>query len=60
MRRAVIALTLCSLLGACAILQDAYDDRRSDECRQLPSPNDQIECERGAFDEGVARRAQER
>jgi hypothetical protein len=53
MRRALICLGLCALLSACAIGQDIYDDRRIDECRDLPTPNERLDCERAARDEAA-------
>ena len=50
MRRAVLVLSLCALIAGCAIGQDLYDERRIDECRDLPTPNERIDCERTARD----------
>jgi len=53
MRAALLSVSLCVLLGACAIGQDIYDDRRIDECRELPTPNERLDCERAARDDAA-------
>lgn len=53
MKRALLCISLSALLGACAIGQDIYDDRRIDECRELPTPNERLDCERAARDEAT-------
>lgn len=50
MRRALSSLFICGLVASCAIGQDLYDERRIDECRDLPTPNERIDCERAARD----------
>ncbi|MEL6862471.1 MAG: hypothetical protein AAGL11_11580 [Pseudomonadota bacterium] len=50
MRRALLILSLCTLVASCAIGQDLYDERSVDECRDLPTPNERIDCERSARD----------
>ena len=50
MRRVLGITLLCGLLASCAIGQDLYDERRIDECRDLPTPNERIDCERSARD----------
>ena len=50
MRAAICITCLCVLIGGCAIGQDIYDNRRIDECRDLPTPNERIDCERAARD----------
>lgn len=51
MKAIVLSLGLCSLLAGCALGQDIYDDRRIDECRELPTPNERLDCERTVRDE---------
>lgn len=53
MKAALIRIGLCALLGGCALGQDLYDDRRIDECRELPTPNERLDCERGARDDAA-------
>ena len=38
---------------ACALGQDLYEDRRIDECRDLPTPNERLDCERDARDDAA-------
>ncbi|MCR9196913.1 MAG: hypothetical protein NXH88_19415 [Hyphomonas sp.] len=51
MKAIALSLGLCCLLAGCALGQDMYDDRRIDECRELPTPNERLDCERAARDE---------
>jgi|GEM_PF-6142878 len=53
MKSIAISLVLTALLGGCAIGQDIYDHRRIDECRELPTPNERLDCERAARDEAA-------
>ncbi len=53
MKAALISFGLCTVLGACAIGQDLYDDRRIDECRDLPTANERLVCEREARDDAA-------
>lgn len=53
MKTALIIFCLSAMLGGCALGQDLYDDRRIDECRQLPTPNERLDCERAARDEAA-------
>lgn len=49
--------TLCLvLLGGCALGQDVYDERQLDECRELPTPNERLDCERTVRDGFTDRR----
>ena len=50
MKSLILILGLVSLLGGCAIGQDIYDNRRLDECRDLPTPDERRDCERAARD----------
>ena len=50
MRRAFGSLLICSLIASCAIGEDLYEERRTNECRDLPTPNERIDCERAARD----------
>jgi len=50
MKALLVSLCLCSLLGGCAIGQDIYDDRQIEECRDLPTPNERVQCERDVRD----------
>lgn len=50
MKTVLISISLSCLLGGCALGQDLYDHRRIDECRELPTPNERLDCERRARD----------
>nr|WP_156780859.1 hypothetical protein [Hyphomonas sp. Mor2] len=50
-----MALCLCGLMGGCALGQELYDARRIDECRELPTPNERLDCERTARDAASVR-----
>ena len=51
MKAVLLSVGLCGLLAGCALGQDIYDDRRIDECRELPTPNERLDCERAARDD---------
>ena len=53
MKSAVLLLALSAIVAGCAIGQDLYDDRRVDECRELPTPDARRDCERAAHDEAA-------
>jgi len=53
MRTAILVLMLCGMLAGCALGQDLYDERRVDECRELPTPNERLDCERVARDDAA-------
>ncbi len=53
MKSALTIICLGAMLGGCALGQDLYDDRRIDECRELPTPNERLDCERAARDEAA-------
>ncbi len=53
MKTAVLILMLSGMLASCALGQDLYDDRRVDECRELPTPDARRDCERVARDEAA-------
>lgn len=53
MRRAILAVSLIGILAGCALGQDLYDERRIDECRELPTPDERLTCERNARDEAA-------
>ena len=50
MRAALSLLAVSALLGGCALGQDIYDERRVQECRELPTPDERRSCERAARD----------
>lgn len=50
LKAALLAVCLLPGVAGCALVQDAYDDRRIDECRSLPTPDEQRNCEREARD----------
>lgn len=53
MRSAIIALSLIGILAGCALGQDIYDERRINECRELPTPDERLNCERNARDDAA-------
>lgn len=53
MKSALLVLALSGLISGCALGQDIYDDRRVDECRELPTPDARRDCERAARDEAA-------
>ena len=53
MKAAILVLTLSAIVGGCALGQDIYDERRVDECRELPTPDARRDCERAARDEAA-------
>lgn len=53
MKSAILVLALSGLIAGCAIGQDMYDDRRVDECRELPTPDARRDCERAARDDAA-------
>ena len=53
MKTLACCLSLCCLLGGCALGQDLYDERRIDECRELPTPDERLDCERSARDDAA-------
>ena len=53
MKALATSIGLSCLLGGCALGQDIYDDRRIAECRDLPTPNERMDCERNARDEAA-------
>ena len=50
MKTLAVAIGLSILLTGCALGQNVYDDRRIAECRELPTPNERLDCERTARD----------
>lgn len=50
MRAAIGLLALSAVLTGCAIGHDIYDERRIHECRELPTPDERLTCERAARD----------
>lgn len=50
MKAALTCLALCSLLAGCAIGQQLYDEQRLDECHELPTFDEQLDCVRAARD----------
>lgn len=57
MKAGIGVICFCLLIGGCAIGQDLYDNRRIDECRELPTPNERLDCERDARDQSTANTA---
>ena len=53
MKTTLLVLMLSAMLASCALGQDLYDERRVDECRELPTPNERLDCERVARDEAA-------
>lgn len=58
MKRILLGTFSLALLGGCAIGQDVYDDRQLDECRELPTSNERLDCERTVRDGFTDRRHQ--
>lgn len=50
MRAAISLVALSVLVAGCAIGQDIYDQRRIQECRDLPTPDERLSCERDVRD----------
>lgn len=53
MKTAILVLVLSATIAGCALGQDMYDNRRVDECRELPTPDARRDCERAARDEAA-------
>lgn len=53
MKSAILLLALSAIVSGCALGQDMYDDRRIDECRELPTPDARRDCDRVARDEAA-------
>lgn len=53
MKTVALFLSMCGLLSACAIGQDVYDQQQIEECRDLPTPNERLDCERAVRDEAA-------
>ena len=50
MRKAIALILSLTPLSACAIGQQMYDNRRLEECYELPTPDERRACEREARD----------
>lgn len=50
MKRILLLFCLMPALGGCVIGQQIYDERRLDECRELPTADERRTCEREARD----------
>ena len=51
MKAWLMSLGLCWLLAGCALGQDMYDARQIEECRERPTPDERLDCERAARDD---------
>lgn len=50
MKAALACLAVCMMLAGCEIGQQFYDERRLDECEELPTFDEQLDCIRAARD----------
>lgn len=50
-----ICVVALLLLPGCMLAQDAYDDRAQDECRELPTPDERLACDRAVHDRALKR-----
>jgi hypothetical protein len=53
-------VALLVLSGCTSAMQDSYDERAIAECRELPTPNERLACERAAIDRKILRRAEDK
>lgn len=53
MKSAILLLALSVVVAGCALGQDIYDERRVDECRELPTPDARRDCERAVRDDAA-------
>ena len=54
--RTLLALAALTLLPACVLAQDAYDSESLKQCRELPTPQERLQCERDDHDARSDRR----
>ncbi len=59
MKTLLLALAAPILLAGCSVLQSSYDSQRRMECRDLPTPDERLACDRAASDAERKRRAEE-
>lgn len=59
MKTVLAALMVLPVLGGCELLQGSYDSQVRSECRELPTPDERLACDRAATDAERQRRADE-